>query len=146
MLTLSKHLYTTTMKNLITVLAAFTLVSCGGKEEKQEDSYQPSQAVSEGDVAQLTPEQEKGRKLFDGKGNCFSCHRPDEKSIGPSIKDIAKIYKEKNGDMVKFLKEEAEPIVDPANYAQMKTNFFVTKKLSDEELKALEAYFYSFDK
>ena len=146
MLTLSKHLYTTTMKNLITILAAFTLVSCGGKEEKQEDTYQPSQAVSEGDVAQLTPEQEKGRKLFDGKGNCFSCHRPDEKSIGPSIKDIAKIYKERNGDMVKFLKEEAEPIVDPANYAQMKTNFFVTKTFSDEELKALEAYFYSFDK
>ncbi len=146
MLTLSKHLYTTTMKNLITILAAFTLVSCGGKEEKQEDTYQPSQAVSEGDVAQLTPEQEKGRKLFDGKGNCFSCHRPDEKTIGPSIKDIAKIYKERNGDMVKFLKEEAEPIVDPANYAQMKTNFFVTKTFSDEELKALEAYFYSFDK
>ena len=145
MLSLSKHLIIITMKNFIVVLAAFTLVSCGGKEEK-EDSYKSSQAVSEGDVVQLTPEQEKGRKLFDGKGNCFSCHRADEKSIGPSIEDIAKIYKEKKGDMVKFLKEEAEPIVDPANYAQMKTNFFVTKTFSDEELKALEAYFYSFDK
>jgi len=145
MLSPLKHRKVAIMKNLLILLLTLSLFSCG-KEEKKEDSYKPSQDVSEGDVAQLTPEQEKGRKLFDGKGNCYSCHRPDEKSIGPSIKDIAKIYKEKKGDMVKFLKEEAEPIVDPANYGQMKTNFFITKTFSDEELKALEAYFYSFDK
>lgn len=133
------------MKHLTAVLAAFTLASCGGKEEKKEENYTtPTETVSEGDVAVLTPEQEKGRVIFDGKGNCFSCHRPDQKFIGPSIRDIAKIYKEKKGDMVKFLKEEAEPIVDPANYSQMKTNFYITKTFSDAELKAIEAYMYSY--
>jgi methylmalonyl-CoA mutase N-terminal domain/subunit len=57
---------------------------------------------------------------------------------------IATIYKEKGGNMVEFLKENAEPIVDPTQYEVMKTNFAVTKTLSDEELKALETYMYSF--
>jgi cytochrome c len=46
--------------------------------------------------------------------------------------------------MVDFLKEKAEPIVDPAQYEVMKTNFSITKTMTDEELKALEEYFYSF--
>ena len=45
--------------------------------------------------------------------------------------------------MVKFLREEADPIVDPSQYPVMKTNFYITKTFSDEELKALEAYMYS---
>ena len=52
-------------------------------------------------------------------------------------------YKDKNGDMVAFLKEESEAIVDPTQYAVMKANFALTKTFSDEELKALEAYVYS---
>lgn len=85
-----------------------------------------------------------GQSIFDGKGNCFACHKPDQKIIGPSITEIAKIYKEQKGDMVAFLQEKAEPIVDPSQYETMKTNFAITKNLSEEELKALEAYFYSF--
>jgi formylmethanofuran dehydrogenase subunit A len=36
-----------------------------------------------------------------------------------------------------------EPIVDPSQYEVMKTNFVVTKAMSDEELEAIEAYVYS---
>lgn len=134
------------MKNILFLLITVSLFSCG-KEEKKEESLYPSsdtEAVAEGTVANLTPEQKLGQEIFDGKGNCFTCHKPEQKAIGPSIIDIAKIYKEKNGDMVKFLKEEAEPIVDPSQYPVMKTNFYITKTFSDEELKALEAYMYSF--
>jgi cytochrome c len=87
----------------------------------------------------------KGEELFEGKGTCVACHKPDAKVIGPSITEIAKIYKEKNANMVKFLKGEGEPIVDPAQYEIMKTNFSITKNMTDEELQALEAYFYSFN-
>jgi cytochrome c len=52
------------------------------------------------------------------------------------------IYKDKNADMVSFLKGEGEPIVDPSQYEVMKTNFVVTKAMSDEE-PAIEAYVYS---
>jgi cytochrome c len=45
--------------------------------------------------------------------------------------------------MVSFLKQEAEPIVDPSQYEVMKTNFAITEEMSDEELIALEAYIFS---
>lgn len=132
------------MKRLPVLLISLSLFSCG-KEEKKEELYPSSDAetVAEGTVANLTPEQRMGQEIFDGKGNCFTCHKAEQKAIGPSIIDIAKIYKEKKGDMVKFLKEESEPIVDPSQYPVMKTNFYITKTFSDEELKALEAYMYS---
>ncbi len=84
-----------------------------------------------------------GTQIFEGKGACIACHKLNEKLVGPSVYDIAKIYKDKNGDMISFLKGEAEPLVDPSQYEVMKVNLELTKTFSDEELKALEAYFYS---
>ena len=82
-----------------------------------------------------------GTEIFEGKGACIACHKPNEKLVGPSVYDIAKIYKDKNGDMISFLKGEAEPLVDPSQYEVMKVNLELTKTFSDEELKALETYF-----
>jgi cytochrome c len=84
-----------------------------------------------------------GKELFEGKGNCVACHLKDQKVIGPSIQDIAKIYQAQNASIVGFLKEEAKPIVDPSQYEVMKTNFAITKMMSDKELQAIEAYIYS---
>jgi cytochrome c551/c552 len=36
---------------------------------------------------------ELGESIFLGKGTCVSCHKVDE--MGPSVQDIAKMYKEK---------------------------------------------------
>jgi len=87
-----------------------------------------------------------GQKLFEGTGNCIACHKPDQKIIGPSLQEIAKTYKEKKGSIVAFLQEQSDPIVDPSQYEVMKTNFAITKSMSEAELKALEAYIYSFSK
>jgi cytochrome c len=84
-----------------------------------------------------------GKELFESKGNCVACHLKDQKVIGPSIQEIAKIYKEQNADIIAFLKADAKPIVDPSQYEVMKTNFAITKTMSDEELKAIETYIYS---
>jgi cytochrome c len=86
---------------------------------------------------------ELGKELFESKGNCVACHLVNQKVIGPSIQDIAKTYKSQNADIVSFLKEQAKPIVDPSQYEVMKTNFTITKMMSDEELQAIEAYIYS---
>ncbi len=131
------------MKKLSILLIALSLISCKNEEKKEVQQITTAATEAEGATVSLTPSEQLGQELFDGKGNCFTCHKPDQKVIGPSVMEIAKIYKEKNADMVKFLKEEAEPIVDPANYSMMKPNFLITKNLSDEELKALEDYFYS---
>ncbi len=86
---------------------------------------------------------ELGKEIFEGKGNCFACHQAEQKVIGPSIKDISKIYKARKGDIISFLKEESKPIIDPSQYEVMRANFAITKTMSAEELKAIEAYILS---
>ena len=119
------------MKNLFFLLIITVLFfSC----KKQE--------VKTVEISNQTPI-ELGKSLFEGKGNCIACHLVNQKVIGPSIQEMAKIYKEKDGNIIDFLKYDAKPIVDPSQYEVMKTNFTITKAMSDQELKAIEAYIYS---
>ncbi|MDR6969045.1 cytochrome c [Flavobacterium arsenatis] len=128
------------MKKLAILFTILLFISCKKEEAQKENLYPETQKTAEEQQIEL------GQAVFEGKGNCFACHKPDQKIIGPSIQEIATIYKEKNADMVAFLKGKADPIVDPSQYEVMKTNFSITKNLPEEELKALEAYFYSFAK
>jgi cytochrome c len=123
------------MKKVAFLACLILVISC--KKESEETFGQPNPT----EVSQ-TPE-ELGKSIFEGKGNCVACHKINEKLVGPSVQDIAKIYKAQNGDIVSFLKDDAKPIVDPSQYEVMKTNFALTKVMSDEELKGLEAYMYS---
>lgn len=128
----------------LTVATTLLLISCGQNKE-QENFGKPAeeQTVS---ITEATPNPliNEGKELFEGKGTCIACHNPDKKIIGPSIKEIANLYKTTNSDIVAFLKEESDPIVDPSQYEIMKTNFSITKKMSDKELLALESYMLSY--
>ncbi|HSN48261.1 MAG TPA: c-type cytochrome [Flavobacterium sp.] len=123
------------MKKVIFLLSVLVLISC---KKESEESFGKAEVTTE-----VQKPEDLGKEIFHGKGACVACHKTDVKLVGPSLQDIAKIYKEKNGDMVTFLKGEGEAIVDPTQYAVMKANFAITKTFSDEELKALEAYVYS---
>ena len=125
------------MKKILFTLAVLTLLSC--KKESTE-SFGKSEETTTTEVQKTD---DLGATIFNGKGTCSACHKINEKLVGPSLKDIAKIYKEKNGDMHAFLKGEAEAIVDPAQFELMKPNLALIKTFSDEELKALETYIYS---
>lgn len=119
------------MKKTVLLFIAFTFISCKKDEEAKPNDVDPNPI-------------EIGKNLFEGKGTCTACHKPNAKIIGPSLVEISKIYKEKNASIVSFLKEESKPIVDPSQYEVMKTNFAITKTMTEEELKALEAYVLSF--
>ena len=133
------------MKNYtrLLCLGALTLgfVSCGEKKETDpmgnpiEETKNTTTALSSEDL---------GKELFEGKGMCATCHKPDAKIVGPSIKEIAKIYTEKKASISIFLQGESDPIVDPSQFEIMKANFAITKTMSEEELKALEEYILSF--
>ncbi len=127
------------MKRVVFLLVTLAFVSC---KKESEESFGKPETTAEATTETQKPE-ELGAAIFAGKGACVAWHKPDLKLVGPSLQDIAKIYKEKNGDMVSFLKGEAEAIVDPTQYSLMKPNLELTKTFSDEELKALEAYVYS---
>lgn len=136
-----------TILKSLTLLAALILVSCGGdkKVDKFGNPISNEKATTEAAKPEASefPLAEKGKEIFEGKGTCATCHKPDIKLVGPSMQDIAKIYKEKNANMVTFLKGEGEPIVDPTQFEVMKANFALTKTFSDEELQSLEQYIYS---
>jgi cytochrome c len=135
------------MKKIIFIAIVLLTFSCKGKGEdtigKVTDTENPEASVNEGMAAERRTPVALGESLFNGKGNCVACHQVDQKVIGPSVQDIASIYKAKNGNIIAFLVEDAAPIVDPSQYEVMKTNFVITKAMSEEELKGLEAYIYS---
>ena len=119
------------MKNIFFTIALFSIVSC---HKKTEATSIPETFF----VASI----ESGQQLFE-TNNCAACHQLAEKVVGPSLQNIAQIYKNKKGNMVAFLKAEAEPIVDPSQYESMKLNLEITKTMTDDELKALELYILS---
>ena len=122
------------MKKLSLIITLFCLFSCKSKEDKSETSIDE------------TATKISGQQLFEGEGNCIACHKSDQKIIGPSLQEIAKIYKDNKASIVLFLQQKSEPIIDPSQYEIMKTNFAITKSMSEEELKALEDYIFSFSK
>lgn len=135
---------------LLSLLSAGLLSVLSCKKEHSEEASAPETTTTEvttESTTETTTEVQKpedlGLTLFNGKGACIACHKTDVKAVGPSLQDIAKIYKDKNGDIVTFLKGEGKPIVDPSQYEVMKANFAITKAMTEEELKALEAYVYS---
>ena len=135
------------MKKSLFVLgiAALMFVSCGEKKKEEVKKEVETKVETVKKEVAAVDNIELGKKLFAEK-TCTTCHQPDAKVIGPSIKEINKIYAEKNGNMVKFLKGEAEAIVDtdPGQVAIMKANLdgFV-KDMSGDELAALAAYMRS---
>ncbi len=141
------------MKKIITTFVlcsiTFAISSCG--DNKKEDKYgnpvtteETKSATEETTKPEATTSlAEKGKEIFDGKGTCATCHKVDVKVVGPSLQDIAKIYKEKNASIATFLKGEEKPIVDSSQFEVMKANFALTKTFTDEERQALEDYVLS---
>ncbi|RAR49776.1 c-type cytochrome [Flavobacterium lacus] len=129
------------MKKIVVLVFFIMLFSC--QDKKQEPFGADKSNAPEVAENSVEAKIKLGEELFNGVGLCYTCHKPDQKVIGPSIKEIATIYKDQNADMVDFLRENAKPIVDPSQYEVMKTNFAITKSMSDQELQAIELYMYS---
>lgn len=122
------------MKNIIYLIALFQLVSC-----KNSDGHSATVAKK------IVVSAATGKQLFE-TNNCTACHQIAEKVVGPSLQNIAKIYIAKKGNLVSFLKSEADPIVDPSQYESMKLNLEITKTMSDDELKSIEYYILNYSK
>ncbi len=155
------------MKKLILALVlisgvAFSFTSCKGdkkadkateavketaKEVKEtvKEVANEAKEVAETATKELTDQEKAGLAIIKGKGGCVACHKDDAKFVGPSYKEVAKVYKEKNGNLVKFLKGGAEAIVDPAQFAVMQPNLEITKKMTGDELASIAAYIRSLN-
>lgn len=91
-----------------------------------------------------TTEKPSGKALF-ADLQCAACHKENQKIIGPSLKEMAKIYKAEQASIAQFLNFESKPIIDPSQYEIMKINIEETKKRTPQEREALEAYIMGFE-
>jgi cytochrome c len=82
---------------LFSALMMLLLVSCGSSESE-------NQTTSSASTPNTNPDYQKGIALV-SKSNCFTCHKIEEKVVGPSYRDIANKYASQS-DAVAMLGEK----------------------------------------
>ena len=76
-------------KAFIMIAALGILAACGGGGEKKEETKkEETPAVTDNSS---NPDYQKGIEIV-GKSDCMTCHKIDEKNIGPAWRDVANKY------------------------------------------------------
>ena len=87
-------------KVLGTMVVVVSLIACGGNKESKTAEETTTAAASTNSLSD-NPDYQKGLALV-GKSDCLTCHKVDEKNIGPSYRDVAAKY-ENTDENVKML-------------------------------------------
>jgi cytochrome c len=89
-------------KVLVTMVAVVALIACGENKDKsgKTDNTNETANTSTGSLSS-NPDYTKGLALI-GKSDCLTCHKANEKNIGPAYKDVAEKY-ENTEENVKML-------------------------------------------
>lgn len=93
-------------KILLSSAVALALIACGGagtenKEEPKDETKKESAAAP---VLSDNPDYQKGLALV-AASDCLTCHKVDEKIIGPTYRDVANKYENTEAN-VKMLAEK----------------------------------------
>ena len=132
---------------LLTSAVALLFIACGGSgtEKKDAASAETTSEAAEAATAATTlsdhPDYEKGLALVAGS-DCLTCHKVDEKIIGPSYREVANKYDNTEAN-VKMLAEKiikggkgvwgevemtAHPAITQADAEQMVKYILLLKK------------------
>lgn len=90
-------------KVLGTIAAVVVLMACGGNKENKTADASATATTSTSSLS-ANPDYQKGLALVGGN-DCLTCHKANEKNIGPAYKDVAAKY-ESNDANVKMLAEK----------------------------------------
>jgi len=86
---------------------------------------------------------QQGEEIFKSNG-CIFCHKQrDASGSFPSLSEVGKAYKGKKEQLVRYLKGEAQPIIEPERAGIMKRQLEKTKAMSDSERSALADFMLS---
>ncbi len=80
-----------------------------------------------------------GETLFKNMG-CMSCHKPDKKAVGSSVKELAAAYNGDEAMMIQFFNGKMAPMLTEKLPVTMTGQLDKLKKLSPEDQKALAKY------
>ncbi|OYW18341.1 MAG: hypothetical protein B7Z54_06330 [Sphingobacteriales bacterium 12-47-4] len=128
------------MKKTWIVLAAMaTLTACNSGETKTTTPETPATTEVKKEEPKSNPDYDKGLAI-EVKQNCNTCHKIDEKLIGPSYKDIANKY-ENNDEMVAML---AKKVIEGGQGVWGEIPMAAHPELPEEDAKAIVKYILTF--
>jgi cytochrome c len=79
------------MKKTILILSVLgILTACGGGDKKPDETKKEETPAKAEDLSS-NPDYQKGLEIA-SKSDCFTCHKIDEKNIGPAWRDVANKY------------------------------------------------------
>jgi cytochrome c len=87
-------------KVLGTMVVIVALIACGGNKENKTTDASSTTSTSTSSLSD-NPDYQKGLALV-GKSDCLTCHKVNEKNIGPAYRDVAAKY-ENTDENVKML-------------------------------------------
>ena len=79
------------MKKLVVVFFGCLAISCGGNNNDKNENKEEEVKKAEAEAPAPNPDAAKGLELI-GKSDCFTCHKVDEKHIGPAYQAVAERY------------------------------------------------------
>lgn len=133
------------MRSITSFLLSLVFFSCNTNEKSK--TTKESTVPERGELS-MDSQIFLGNRLFSEK-TCITCHDINDQKVGPSVKQIMKVYKEKNGNIVAFLKGESKPMVDTtaSQVAIMQANIDgFLQNITDEELNTIATYMMHVDK
>ena len=89
------------MKNILTVMAIILFAACksgAGKTTASDSANATQDIVNEGGTLAGSSSNIPGEKLL-AASDCFTCHKIDQKNIGPSYRQIADKYQLNQGNV-----------------------------------------------
>ena len=87
------------MKNIIVVAIAVVLQACNSNEpDKTGINVNPTDSLINIGGTRMDSSAEAGSRLIAGN-DCLNCHRIEQKSIGPSYREIARQYEFNQGNV-----------------------------------------------
>jgi cytochrome c len=90
-------------KVLGTIVVVVAIMACGGNKENKTADGAATASTSTSSLSD-NPDYQKGVALV-GKSDCLTCHKVNEKNIGPAYKDVAAKYENTDAN-VKMLAEK----------------------------------------
>lgn len=90
-------------KVLGTIAAVVFLMACGGNKESKTTDATTTASTSSNSLSD-NPDYKKGVELI-GKSDCLTCHKVNEKNIGPAYKEVAAKYENTDAN-VKMLADK----------------------------------------
>lgn len=128
------------MKKTWIVLAAMaTLAACNSGETKTTTAETPATTEVKKEEPKSNPDYDKGLAI-EVTQNCNTCHKIDEKLIGPSYKDIANKYENSEATVAMLSKK----VIEGGQGVWGEVPMAAHPELPEEDAKAIVKYILTF--